>query len=267
MFDPRSGRISFLADDESLTDYLGPLVLDADRLPPLAEALLEYLRDEIPGWRCFDANCLPVPFGFAEWLVEAADRLGFRFSLDQHELTAVLPLPPSWEAYLERLRPKQRHELRRKLRRLERGGEPPRLVTADAHTLEADLDAFVTLHRGSDGLKGKFMVPERATFFARLAHAFLPLGFLSLDFLEAGGERLASTFSFSFDGNFYLYNSAYDHAHRDLSPGLALVALLIRRSIRRGLGHFDFLRGRERYKFDLGAEPLPLHAVRISPSR
>ena len=50
---------------------------------------------------------------------------------------------------------------------------------------------------------------------------------------------------------------------RAVSPGLVLVAKLIERSMSEGMRRFDFLRGRERYKFDLGAEALPLHSMTI----
>jgi CelD/BcsL family acetyltransferase involved in cellulose biosynthesis len=43
-----------------------------------------------------------------------------------------------------------------------------------------------------------------------------------------------------------------------------IAVLLIRRCIEQGMQRFDFLRGTERYKFDLGAERLPLHAVKIT---
>lgn len=259
------GRLSFLGSDD-LTDYQGPLAAGNDLLPAIADALVSYISDEVPGWAQFEARCLPVPFGFAEWLVEAADRRGLKFTIDQHELTAVLALPGSFETYLENLPPKARHELRRKLRRFDRELPGARISRAGPGSLETELETFIDLHRGSEGLKGKFMVPERAGFFTRIAHAFAPLGLLSLDSLAAGGRTVASTFSFVFDGTFYLYNSAYDHSLGAVSPGLVLAARLIERSIGEGLRRFDFLRGRERYKFDLGGEPAPLHAVSIIQS-
>lgn len=259
---PEGRRIRFLGGDD-LTDYLGPLIADRSLQREVAGALLGFLKEELSDWALFDAKCLPVPFGFAEWLVEAAHRLGMEFSLQLTDMTAVLPLPRSFEEYTRTLHPKDRHELRRKLRRFERDAPQAVYRRSTAESLQTDLDAFVHLHRGSEGLKGKFMLPERATFFSRVANVFQPLGILSLDFLELEGNVVASTFSFEFDGVFYLYNSAYDHSMRALSPGLMLVVHLIKRSIEQGLGKFDFLRGRERYKFDLGAEPLPLHTVKI----
>lgn len=107
------------------------------------------------------------------------------------------------------------------------------------------------------------MGSQRASFFGRIAHAFAPEGLLSLDFLEVEGTRVASTFSFPYANKFYLYNSAFDASLGTISPGIVLVVRLIERCIAGRMDHFDFLRGTERYKFDLGAERLPLHAVRI----
>ena len=90
------------------------------------------------------------------------------------------------------------------------------------------------------------------------------MGWLSLDFLEVEGARVAATFSFVYSGVFYLYNSAFDASWGAQSPGIVLVVRLIRRAIEQGIRRFDFLRGTERYKFDLGAERLPLHAVQIA---
>lgn len=259
----RAVRIRFVGGDD-LTDYLGPLVASDSYLPSIADLLVKFLLEEVGGWSYFLARCLPVPFGFAEWLVEAADRLGMGFSIDQDELTAILPLPSTFEDYLAQLPRDDRHELRRKLRRFEREAPEFEIVTSTAETLDEDLDVFVHMHRGSEGMKGKFMAPERATFFSRLARTFQPLGMLSFDFLQVAGRRIASTFSFTFERTFYLYNSAYEQEARPLSPGVVLVSKLIERAIEGGFNNFDFLRGRERYKYELGAQPLPLHSVRLT---
>lgn len=260
------GRLRFVGGDD-LTDYIGPLSAEPKDLPAIAEALVTYLRDETSDWSWFDAKCLPVPFGFAEWLVEAADRLGLSFTIDQDEVTAVLPLPHSFESYLSQLPSKQRHELRRKMRRFDEKGPGASLTTAGGRSLLVELATFIGMHRGSEGMKGKFMGPHRSIFFSRVAEAFQPLGWLSLDFLTAGEQVLASTFSFAYERTFYLYNSAYESSAAALSPGVILAARLIARSIEQGFDRFDFLRGKERYKFDLGAEPLPLHSVRLRRSR
>lgn len=255
-------RFRFLGGDD-LTDYLGPLSLDHEHLPAIAGSLLDFMKEEIDDWDYFDAKCLPVPFHFAEWLAEAADRLHMDFTIDQDEMTAVLLLPSSTDEYFDSLGRKERHELRRKLRRFESEAPESSLTSVTKQSLSVDLTTFAEMHRTSGGLKGKFMLPARASFFTRLAQVFEPKGMLSLDFLETQERRVATTFSFRFDQHFYLYNSAYLPEAKRLSPGLILVYQLIVRAIEQGFQKFDFLRGHERYKFDLGAQPVPLHTLTI----
>lgn len=245
-----------------LTDYLGPVCAPGSHAA-VAHSLLEWLVRSGVEWDEFDAHNLPVPAGFADHLVERADALGFDFDLEQEETAALLVLPPSWDGYLASLPSKERHELRRKRRRLEREHPDARVRRATAETLEADLKTFVEMHRGAQGHKGHFMRPEIATFFERMARSFEPLGWLRLDLLEIGGRAVASTFGFELQGTFYLYNSAYEPDAARLSPGLVLVSELVRSSIEQGLEIFDFLRGPERYKYELGAQAVPLNNVRI----
>ena len=245
-----------------LTDYLGPICSLEDR-DPVARALIRWLGETDVRWDTFDAHNMPVPLGFAEYLVDHADRQGFVFKLEQEETSAILSLSGDWESYVASLDAKDRHELRRKMRRVDREHPDARLRTATPDSWAADLETFIALHRAAEGHKGSFMSPGRASFFTRIARAFVELGWLRLDLLEAGDRVLASTFSFELDGRFYLYNSAYDPDARRLSPGFVLVAQLVRRSIESGLQTFDFLRGPERYKYGLGAQPVPLNNVRV----
>ncbi len=245
-----------------LTDYLGPICSLDDRAD-VAAALVSWLGTDEIAWDEFDAHNMPVPFGFGEFLVAHADRAGFDFSVEQEETSAVLPLPGSWDEYLDMLDSKERRELRRKRRRFAREVPDATVRRATDESLDRDLKYFVELHRGAEGHKGHFMKPEVATFFDRLAHALMSHGWLRLDLLEIGDRPVASTFSFELGGTFYLYNSAYEPELKRLSPGVVLVSRLIEESIDRGLKRFDFLRGEERYKYQLGAEAVPLNNERI----
>ena len=249
-----------------LTDYLGPICSIEDR-HDVAHALIQWLGDEVIEWDVFDAHNMPVPFGFGETLIERADALGFDFTVEQEETSAVLLLPSEWESYLEILDPKERRELRRKRRRFMREVPDARFRRATEETLEHDLKRFVAMHRGAEGHKGHFMKPEIATFFERVAHALLPLGWLRLDLLEIGDRAVASTFGFQLKNTFYLYNSAYEPDAARLSPGVVLVSNLVEEAIDGGLKTFDFLRGDERYKYQLGAQSVPLNNVRIPNPR
>jgi CelD/BcsL family acetyltransferase involved in cellulose biosynthesis len=245
-----------------LTDYLGPICSSSDR-EAVAQALVGWLAETSVEWDIFDAHNMPVPFGFADYLVDWADRGGLDFSLEQEETAAQLRLPTTWDAYLAGLDKKERHELRRKRRRLARDHPDVHVRRATEESLERDLKVFVEMHRGTEGMKGHFMRPDIATFFERVAHEFMPLGWLRLDFLEVGERALASTFGFELNSSFYLYNSAYEPDLARLSPGLVLVSELVREAIKKEIGIFDFLRGPERYKYELGAEAVPLNNVQV----
>jgi CelD/BcsL family acetyltransferase involved in cellulose biosynthesis len=246
-----------------LTDYMGPICSVDDR-DAVAAALVDWLQTGSVTWNEFDAHNMPVPLGFAEFLVDHADRAELDFSLEQEETSAVLVLPGDWDSYLESLDSKDRHELRRKRRRLERDHPDARVRTASNESLERDLKLFVEMHRGAEGHKGHFMRPEIATFFERVARSFSSLGWLRLHFLEVGDQPVASTFGFELDETFYLYNSAYEPDAARLSPGFVLVSELVKESIEDGLGAFDFLRGPERYKYQLGSQAVPLNNVRVT---
>jgi CelD/BcsL family acetyltransferase involved in cellulose biosynthesis len=247
-----------------LTDYLGPICAAEDRLE-VADALVDWLVSTDVEWDEFDAHNLPVPFGFAEFLVERADHAGLSFTLDQEETSAILKLPSDWDSYLASLDSKERHELKRKQRRIGREHPDAAVRTSTPETLDADLKVFVDMHRGTEGLKGHFMRPDIATFFERVARAFSELGWLRLDFLEIGGTAIATTFGFDHGKTLYLYNSAFEQEAKRQSPGLILVAALIEETIKQGTKTFDFLRGPERYKYQLGAEAVPLNNLRVFP--
>jgi CelD/BcsL family acetyltransferase involved in cellulose biosynthesis len=249
-----------------LTDYLGPICSLQDR-NAVAETLVDWLATTDVWWDELDAHSMPVPLGFAEFLVDHADRHGFDFILDQEEVSAILPLDSNWDAYLASLDSKQRHELKRKIRRLAREHPDARVRSSTAASLDLDLEIFFDMHREAQGDKGHFMSPGVATFFERVARGFMALGWLRLDFLEIGARAVAVTFGFEVSRRFYLYNSAFLPAARKMSPGVVLVGHLVKRAIGNQVQYFDFLRGPERYKYQFGAEAVPLHNVRVFNKR
>jgi CelD/BcsL family acetyltransferase involved in cellulose biosynthesis len=248
-----------------LTDYLGPICAPEDR-EAVAGRLVRWLIETDLDWDELDAHNMPVPHGFGEFLVDHADRGGLSFALDQEQTSAILLLPGAWEDYVASLDAKARHELRRKLRRLSREHSEAEFRAATPESLEFDLATFIDMYRAQDH-KGHFMQPNVAGFFEKVARTFMPLGWLRLDLLEIAGHPVAATFGFGLGSAFYLYNSAFVPAARRLSPGVVLVAHLVRRSIAEGHAVFDFLRGPERYKYQFGAEPVPLNHVRVLNER
>ena len=246
--------LRFLGGTE-VTDYLGPV-----GAPGVEESFAKELfaslgsRDD---WIDADLRGIPEDSPWLQRLGAAAEAQGLHVDVDDDKngVAPFLPLPGSYEEYLERLPSKLRHEIKRKARKLETDAGPYRICLATDETLAPSLDRFVELHRSSEGPKGVFMQPGMEIFFRRLAEAFLPRGIFNLTFIEVGGERVAGTIGFRFEGRYYLYNSAFDHAWRHLSPGMVLVAEVIRSAIESGCSSFDLLKGDYEYKYRFGAYP------------
>lgn len=178
----------------------------------------------------------------------------------------MLALPETWDDYLARLAGKDRHELRRKMRKLERelpGSAVRSHVAPDGWDLA--LGNFLTLHRLSKVGKARFMNDGMERFFRDATRALAAAGWARLWFLEWEGKAVASFLCLEYAGTVGLYNSGFDPAHSRLAPGIVLLAHVIGDAITRGIPTFDFLRGEEPYKLGFGPVLEDLFSVRIGP--
>jgi CelD/BcsL family acetyltransferase involved in cellulose biosynthesis len=248
-------NLRFLGGTE-VTDYMGP-VADPDAAQGFAKELFAAL-DRIETWSEADLRGLPEDRAWLAFLAEAAEARGLRTEVldDQNGVAPFLEIPGSYEEYLAQLPSKLRHEIKRKARKLEAEVGPWHICLATVDDLEPFLDAFVEMHRTSEGPKGVFMQPGMEIFFRRLGEAFLPRGIFNLTFIELEGHRkLAGTIGFRFEGTYSLYNSAFDRGYEAVSPGMVLVAEDIRIAIEGGCRSFDLLKGDYAYKYRFGAVP------------
>jgi CelD/BcsL family acetyltransferase involved in cellulose biosynthesis len=229
----------------------------------VAEGVVDWLRGGELGWRRLDVRNARPEDGFADAVKTAAERAGLRVSTSADEPVTILDLPRSWDEYLDRLERQPRRELQRKERVLDRELPGALVRTADAGSLAADVATLCRLVRAAPGEKGLFMSPRVERFFGRIASDFFALGMLRLDVLEIGGRPLAATIGFQTRRAFFLYNMGFDVSARPFSPGISLLSRLIRRALADGLDRFDFMRGLERYKLDLGATPRDLGRVTV----
>jgi CelD/BcsL family acetyltransferase involved in cellulose biosynthesis len=96
------------------------------------------------------------------------------------------------------------------------------------------------------------MTAEMEAYFRDLAKELLKEGWLDLSFLRFQKKEIAAFFSFDFSETKFIYNSGYDPDFSWYSPGIVLSAYCIRGAIEKGIKGFNFLRGREDYKYHLG---------------
>jgi CelD/BcsL family acetyltransferase involved in cellulose biosynthesis len=184
--------------------------------------------------------------------------------VDQEDVFSELDLPNTWDGFLGALTGKQRHELRRKLRRLEEAGDIRfRKVDNIAHLPEA-MEIFLQLFTMNREDKAAFMTPSMVLFFQTLASALAEEGLLRLFLLDVDKKPVASVFCLDHQGTRYLYNNGYDHAYQGLSVGLISKVLSLKTAIDDGLRCYNFLKGGETYKRHLGGKEIPLSRCRIT---
>lgn len=242
---------------QDVADYLGP-VGPAQR--DLAQTFVSAIAAR-EDWTRADLTGLTPNAGWVEALVDAASDNGFAPKVEQHDVCPWIDLAAGHDAYLAALPSKERHEIGRKARRLERERGPRQVRFTTADTRDADVARFAALHRLADGDKGGFMTAEMEAFFGRLADAFLELDALRLAWLQVGGDEPAAVWSFRMRDTWYVYNSAFDPQWRALSAGMVLMSDCVAAAAADGAKVFDLLRGDEAYKYRLGAVDLPLLRV------
>lgn len=178
--------------------------------------------------------------------------------VEQMETSPFLTLPASWDEYLSSLTKKQRHELKRKIHRLE---NQTQFAITKANPTQNAFEKFITLHKLSDPNKAKFMTSNMETFFWELLTCEKKDYETQLYVLVIQETQAAMVMVFENSQQILFYNSGFDPAFGSLSAGLLIKALLIKKSIEDKKQIYDMLRGNERYKYDLGSKDMLLFSV------
>ena len=255
--DPPQGIAALARDaDGTLRFAGGELTDEQDVVAPaghereVATAVCSWIAREAP--RRVSLAYVPEEVATLEVAAAALAENGYRVERSRLITSPRLALPADFESYVQGLGKKERHELRRKIRRLESATQASFRWASDSER-GATLDRFFALHRLSRGEKADFMTQDVERFFRDIADALAPLGRLRLGTLRAHDEDAAVLFAFAYRGTLALYNAAYDPALASLSIGIVGHAWAIREAIRERLDTYDLLRGDEPYKYDLGA--------------
>ena len=265
-----------------VSDYLD-LIIESGKEEQVYRAFASWLHSEdAPKWHRLDLCNLPEDsqtyVRLPQILAQASSHnpriQALGIDISQEDVAPYFVLPATFEDYLQNLLDKkQRHEIRRKQRRMERevncefyivGQEKllrkeqslEKAIYADeVGSFDRDIDEFLRLQRASREDKAEFMTEEMARFFRNMAGFMQDMGHLRLFFLRANGVNVAALMAFEYDGRIWLHNSGYDpSSYSPLSPGWVLLSLTIQYSIAAGVKVYDFMQGDEGYKYLFGGQ-------------
>jgi CelD/BcsL family acetyltransferase involved in cellulose biosynthesis len=177
--------------------------------------------------------------------------------ISKQDQVVNLMLPESYEKYLAVLPRKKRHELKRKKVRFQE--KYPQAVLRESKDSEI-FETFIKLHKTSDGDKGNFMNDEVIAFFSSL----LTMDGWKIYYLEVDNAIAACCFVYEDEVGSYLYNSSKNNTFNEVNPGIIIIDKIIEQLISKEFTFFDFLKGTERYKFDLGGISTQLYDIEIT---
>jgi CelD/BcsL family acetyltransferase involved in cellulose biosynthesis len=260
------GRVLRLIGGVEVSDYLD-LIAASDSADAVYSTLWQVLTDEHAlAWDALDLHNIPASSPSLEKLTALARAEGaFEIANNVEEVCPIIQLPPTWDQYLSSLNKKQRHEVRRKLRKANREAEIRWYYADDAASLGDEVKEFISLHVKSAAEKETFMDDRMQEFFHRMARAAFDRGWLKLAFLLINGVKAAAMFCFEYNDAFLVYNSGYDpDLYPSLSSGIVLLSYCIQDSIDKGHKVFDFLRGEEEYKYRFGGTRTEVRNLRIA---
>jgi len=236
-----------------ISDYLD-LIVRADDLPRFLSGLLDFLVSRLAStgnWSGIDWYNLPDASPTLAALKTESGRRGWAHHEEIYRPTPRIALNGSFVEYLARLDKKQRHEIRRKMRRAAESGKVRFYVVDKDADIETELDSFFHL-MVQDPNKAMFLrdaMRDQMSTTVRAAHEG---GYLWLGFLEVEGVKAAASLNFDYKNKLWGYNSGVRRDFMELSPGWVLLAHVIQWCCENNRYEFDFMRGDEEYKYRFG---------------
>jgi len=236
-----------------ISDYLD-IIVEPAHLSDFLSELLEYLNTfPISEWVRLDWYNLLDNTPTLPALKLATERMGWEYNQEPCSPAPFISLPADWDSYLAILDKKQRHEIRRKIRRTEENIPAGHwYIVEDEENLKNEMDDFLNL-MAQDANKAIFLTETMRAQMHDIAHIAFLGGWLQLAFLEFGGIKAAGYLSFDYANHIWVYNSGLNADFSQLSPGWVLLGYLIQWAIEHKRNCFDFMRGDEIYKYRFGA--------------
>jgi len=265
--DDEKGRVVRFIGGEDVTDYQDVIVSCQDS-DAVYSCLAHTLGERHDAFDVIDICNIPQDSPTRSKWLPFLEENGLTATVEQNEVCPIIPLPETFDAYLDNVMDsKQGREVRRKMRKAEgysaQMGSLSWYIVDDTHDINAELKKFMALMASSHPEKAAFLQdPQHVKFFESVMPALRDKGWLQLNFLVIDGEPAATYLNFDYENMILVYNSGLNpNKFSHLSPGIVLLTYNIQHAIEQGRRVFDFLRGNENYKYRMGAQDAPIYRI------
>lgn len=189
-------------------------------------------------------------------LVEMARQSNWQIS--PAETCPVLGLPNSWDEYVKSLGKNMREQIKRYPKRLIKEFEVEYSMAQTSAETEVALTHLIQLHGKrwrARGQTGVLVLPRRQKFQRALCEELRQRNQLRLWTATVNGRAACVLLSYFYDGRYSYFIGGFEPELMRWSVGTCLFARVLRHAIEvDGAREFDFLKGREEYKYRLGAQ-------------
>jgi hypothetical protein len=233
-----SGDTVRMIGDERVTD-LNDMIYTPGYEADIVARFAEYIKEDDLSVDLYPLELdSPVVVGLKKHLPQ--------LSIQEHDKCPLLDLPATWTDYVASLDGKSRHELKRKMKKVN--------GTVILDVKPTEMNRFLDLMAGSHSKKKSFLTSEIMRFFGEMIDSFYRRGWLRMRAAVFEGRTIGMILGFGFRKRVYLFNMGFDPDFRTMSPGIVTIGLDINSAIDNGYDYYDFLRGDEDYKYRLGAK-------------
>ncbi len=256
--------LRFIASQE-VSDYCD-FIVASDREEEFYAEFLETIIGQYPDIEALELMNLKSDSLTLTLLPRISAQKGFSCTSFESEVAPILRLPPTYEEFLSAMTRRHRHELKRKLRRVNQLGGAKVINIADQQGLQTWIHSFIELHRKSDPSKKAFWNKGgMVEFFKEIVHQFSLEKWVELSLLLDEDKIMALLLNFLYEEEIDFYNVAYDRDYAWYTPGLYLFHHRLSQAIKEGKRKADFLRGREKYKYYFGAKDSKILSLILKP--
>lgn len=224
-------------------------IVDGDRFPAIWSALRESMAD----WDVLQLSRIPRGSATLTAIQQHAESERCKTGTWQGDVSPYLTLTGTWDSYHASLPAKFRSNLRNRLSRLTRIGEPRLEVLEGAAAIERGREDALRLEAsGWKRESGTSICSDPAVqrFYTLLSEHPAAQRWLRLMFLTVGDKRIATSYGACYDRRLFLFKTGYDPEFAACSPFKLLTFYAIQAAYAEGLQELDFLGDAEPWKLE-----------------
>ena len=247
---------AYFCGGKDLFDYHNLIYKDAIRIESIKSIFNQlFLKENV---NKIELNSIVEESQLHNILLNFQNEYDFEF-IDE-DVSPMINLPESFDGYLSNLSKKNRHEIRRKIRKFEKNFEF-KIFNANAENIDKLLVEFIKLMKLNPEKK-LFLNTDRVKFMNKVIKDSILNDSGELSFIEINNDLISTSFSFKSKKKLFVYNSGFNNDYSEYSVGLMNHVYNIKNKI----GNYnvmDFLRGNEEYKYRIGCKNRNLLTVTV----